>query len=87
MASNFSVIYCNRRQETTVISNMISGQIKTLYPGSSYYDNNMDCTWVIDAGEGDERAISLTVERSHLQWAPSGAICPGYDYMEIWDGK
>ena len=82
-----SVLYCSRSTDPVTIANTTSGTIRTVYEGSSFYDNNMACVWILDAGPGDNRGVYVSVVNSHLSWAPPGAICQGYDYMEIIDGR
>lgn len=78
-----SVYYCEQGQEV-VIHNK-SGTIITRRPDVGYYDNNMDCTWVIET-PGEEDNIYLRVDESMLAWAPETANCIGHDYVEVLRG-
>jgi len=60
-----------------------NGTVITRYEGSQNYGNNMDCTWVIDAGPSTTARIQLQVLNSDLQWAPNDSTCATYDQVEI----
>ncbi|XP_064641115.1 uncharacterized protein LOC135495978 [Lineus longissimus] len=80
------VHYCSPTPGNVItISGESSGEIKTLLNGESSYGDNRDCVWVIDAGAN--KRIWIEIVTSKLQWAPSGAICEGYDYMRIRNGS
>ena len=69
------------------INNFSRGRIITRKNGDTHYDNSLHCTWIIHADSSDNRqTIQISVLESHLQWAPVGAICVGYDYVIIRDG-
>ncbi len=76
--------FCDNNQETVI--NDASGTIRTVRQGINYYDNDLLCVWVLSANSEFAR-LQLTVEFTDLQWAPEKAICNGYDYVEIRDGK
>ena len=61
------------------------GKIISRRQGESYYGNNYECSWRIDAGEN--KKIKLTVLSTNLQWAPTYTTCSSYDNLQIFDGK
>ncbi|XP_076470102.1 uncharacterized protein LOC143300370 isoform X2 [Babylonia areolata] len=79
--------YCSRDPSDSVleIRGETEGNIYTLYPGDTHYQNNQNCVWLIDAGPG--RRVEITVVSTKLQWAHESAICPGYDHVAIKDGN
>ncbi|XP_046578276.1 uncharacterized protein LOC124286003 [Haliotis rubra] len=82
-AGNYSCT--NEANSITRIEGVDSGSIYTRLEGQTFYDNNYDCRWLIDAGAG--KRVHGTVVSSHLQWAPENAICTGgYDYLHVRDG-
>ncbi|XP_071082857.1 uncharacterized protein [Haliotis cracherodii] len=83
-AGNYSCT--NEANSITRIGGVDSGSIYTLLEGQTFYDNNYNCRWLIDAGAGNR--VHVTVVMSELQWAPESAICTGgYDYLHVRDGK
>ncbi|XP_013405264.1 bone morphogenetic protein 1-like [Lingula anatina] len=60
------------------------GDISSNMEGQAYYQSGMDCTWVLDAGEGGR--VLVTVLSSSLQWTPNDATCTQYDHMEVRNG-
>jgi hypothetical protein len=81
-ASDF---YCTNPSDQS-ITGVTSGRIITRNPTATYYDNNMHCSWHVRA-TGADQIIVVDVVESNLHWSPSGAICVGYDYVEVRDGE
>jgi hypothetical protein len=78
--------YCQKNQ-VVHIENISAGRIITRELDTVHYSNSLHCTWIIQVDSFDQdRAIHISVLESHLQWAPVGAICVGYDYVAIHDG-
>lgn len=76
--------YCQQNNIDT-IKGETEGKIISRRQGESYYGNNYECSWWIDAGEN--KKIKLTVLSTNLQWAPTYTTCSSYDNLQIFDGQ
>lgn len=75
--------YCSNGNEIS-IENEVSGTVITRLAGESHYSDNLQCTWVINAGS--TKRIKLTITSLDLQWSASYALCSGYDFLSVTDG-
>lgn len=80
--SGLSEFYC--RQSLQTITGVTEGVILTREQGTDFYANNLQCSLVIDAGQGNQ--IQLVIEDLDLQWSPEYTSCEGYDNLQILEG-
>ncbi|XP_062610043.1 uncharacterized protein LOC134271849 [Saccostrea cucullata] len=76
--------YCEDKQ-TVNIDGVTSGTIRTLASGASSYDNNVDCSWKINAGSGNK--LHFRILSSVLEYTPPYTSCYTRDSLFILDGE
>ncbi|XP_022345413.2 uncharacterized protein LOC111137971 isoform X2 [Crassostrea virginica] len=75
--------YC-KDKETINIEGESSGTIHTLASGASKYDNNVDCSWKINAGDGNK--IHFKILSSSLEYTPPYTSCFTRDSLFLLSG-
>ena len=75
-SSNITFVFFKGETEGTII---------TRREGETYYGNNYNCKWLIDAGEG--KRIKLTILSMDLEWVPTYTTCSQYDNVKIIEGR
>lgn len=84
-ATAIATTYYCKDKETINIEGETSGTIHTRASGASKYDNNVDCSWKINAGDGNK--IHFKILSSNLEYTPPYTSCFTRDSLFLLSGN
>lgn len=76
--------YC-KDKETINIEGESTGIIHTVASGAGSYGNNVDCSWKINAGDGNQ--LHMKILSSNLEYTPPYTSCFTRDSLFILEGN
>nr|XP_034338569.1 uncharacterized protein LOC105329838 isoform X2 [Crassostrea gigas] len=81
----FATTYYCKDKETISIEGESTGIIHTIASGASSYGNNVDCSWKINAGDGNQ--LHMKILSSNLEYTPPYTSCFTRDSLFILEGE
>lgn len=81
----FATTYYCKDKETISIEGESTGIIHTIALGAGTYGNNLDCSWKINAGVGNQ--LHMKILSSNLEYTPPYTSCFTRDSLFILEGN
>ncbi|XP_034338569.2 C-type mannose receptor 2 isoform X2 [Magallana gigas] len=81
----FATTYYCKDKETISIEGESTGIIHTIALGAGSYGNNVDCSWKINAGDGNQ--LHMKILSSNLEYTPPYTSCFTRDSLFILEGE
>lgn len=81
----FATTYYCKDKETISIEGESTGIIHTIALGAGSYGNNVDCSWKINAGDGNQ--LHMKILSSNLEYTPPYTSCFTRDSLFILEGN
>eukprot|EP00105_Crassostrea_gigas_P001463 XP_011413658.1 PREDICTED: exoskeleton protein RP43-like [Crassostrea gigas] len=85
LCKGFATTYYCKDKETISIEGESTGIIHTMALGAGTYGNNVDCSWKINAGDGNQ--LHMKILSSNLEYTPPYTSCFTRDSLFILEGE